>query len=339
MPQIGSVRAGPVVPPRPDKRRCRPRSRSRRSSTRSVFIVGPTLVTVLATVVHPLAGLVTAARRRRGRHGGVRLPAAHRAARVRRGRRSAAAGAMPWAMLVPLVVCAFAMGVLLGGAEVATVAFAEEQGDKALAGLLLAIWALGSLLSGVITGAARITLSNATRFRWGLLALGRADGAAAVRERLLAAGGVPVPGRLRDLPDADRQLRVDRGDGARRPADRGHDAVHHRAGARASRRAPRSSAWSSTRPVRPRASGCRWSPGSSAPPWRFAGRRAQRGRRAIAHRIVRVSAAPVARTSDPLGHRQVGQPQLAACPQPASARPPTPPVRRTAPARAAAAAG
>ena len=78
---------------------------------------------------------------------------------------------MHWEMLGPLVVCGFAMGILLGGAEVATVAFSEEHGNKALAGLMLAVWALGSLLAGVVTGAARITLSNATRFRWGLLAL------------------------------------------------------------------------------------------------------------------------------------------------------------------------
>ena len=64
------------------------------------------------------------------------------------------------------------MGALLGGAEVATVAFADELGAKPLAGLLLALWALGSLLSGVVTGAVHLRASNATRFRWGMLALG-----------------------------------------------------------------------------------------------------------------------------------------------------------------------
>ena len=136
-----------------------------------VFILGPTLVTVLVTVVHPLAGLITAgvaaglgtavfvSQRR------TEPPASGGAARHR-------AGSMHWEMLGPLVVCGFAMGILLGGAEVATVAFSDEQGNKALAGLMLAVWALGSLLAGVVTGAAKIKLSNATRFRWGLLALG-----------------------------------------------------------------------------------------------------------------------------------------------------------------------
>ena len=39
-------------------------------------------------------------------------------------------------------------------------------------GGLLAIWALGSLLSGLVTGALRLKASNATRFRWGMVALG-----------------------------------------------------------------------------------------------------------------------------------------------------------------------
>ena len=79
---------------------------------------------------------------------------------------------MPWPVLAPLIACAFTMGALLGGAEVATVAFSDELGAKPLSGLMLAIWALGSLLSGVITGALRLRASNAARFRWGMLALG-----------------------------------------------------------------------------------------------------------------------------------------------------------------------
>jgi predicted MFS family arabinose efflux permease len=37
---------------------------------------------------------------------------------------------------------------------------------------MLALWALGSLLSGVVTGALHLAATNATRFRWGMLALG-----------------------------------------------------------------------------------------------------------------------------------------------------------------------
>ena len=78
---------------------------------------------------------------------------------------------MPWRTLAPVAVAAAALGALFGGSEVATVAFAEELGTKAFAGPLLAIWALGSLLSGVITGAVTWRAANATRFRWGMLGL------------------------------------------------------------------------------------------------------------------------------------------------------------------------
>ena len=36
--------------------------------------------------------------------------------------------------------------------EVVTVAFAKEQGAPGLTGALLAIWASGSLISGIVTG-------------------------------------------------------------------------------------------------------------------------------------------------------------------------------------------
>ena len=137
----------------------------------TVFIVGPALVTVLATTVHPLAGL-----------GAAVLAALIGTAVLVSQRRTEppASGAtrqhpsdpMPWRMLGPLVACAFMMGALLGGAEVATVAFSDELGAKSLSGLMLALWALGSLLSGLVTGAVHLRASNATRFRWGMLALG-----------------------------------------------------------------------------------------------------------------------------------------------------------------------
>jgi MFS family permease len=171
MPQIGScVRArwSYLVP---DKQGLRTAFAFEAVVDETVFIVGPALVTVLATTVHPLAGL------------GAAVLAALAGTAVLVGQRRTEpppSGAsrrhpsdpMPWRLLGPLVACAFMMGALLGGAEVATVAFSDEQGAKALSGLMLALWALGSLLSGVATGALNTRAANATRFRWGMLALG-----------------------------------------------------------------------------------------------------------------------------------------------------------------------
>ena len=136
-----------------------------------VFIVGPALVTVLATVVHPLAGLASA----------VLATVVGTAVLVgQKSTQPTATGAtrhtakdpMQWRVLTPLIACAFTMGALLGSAEVATVAFADERDETALAGLMLAIWAVGSLVSGALVGAIHIKATNGVRFRWGTLALG-----------------------------------------------------------------------------------------------------------------------------------------------------------------------
>jgi len=137
----------------------------------TVFLVGPTAVTFLATVVHPLAGLVTAVaaalvgtftlvaqRRTEPPAGGVRPEHGH--------------GPLGWRVMAPLTVSAFATGMLFGGTEVATVAFADEHGIKPVAGVVLAVWALGSLVSGAVVGALHLRSHHSVRYRWSVLALG-----------------------------------------------------------------------------------------------------------------------------------------------------------------------
>jgi hypothetical protein len=170
MPQIGaSVRArwSALVP---DRSELRTAYAFESVVDEAVFIIGPVLVTVLATVVHPLAGLTCAGT---AAVVGTALLVTQRRSEppVAAGPQRHGAGPLPWRMLGPLVGCAFVMGAVLGGTEVATVAFADEQGAKPLSGLLLALWALGSMVAGIVTGAARTPASNANRFRWGMTAL------------------------------------------------------------------------------------------------------------------------------------------------------------------------
>ncbi len=136
----------------------------------TVFIIGPALVTGLTTLVHPLAGLSAAAL---AALVGTTALVAQKGTEpaVRAHARRVDAGPLPWAMLAPLTGCAVAMGALLGGAEVSTVAFSDELGHRTLSGLMLALWALGSLLAGVVTGAVPMAASNESRFRWAMLAL------------------------------------------------------------------------------------------------------------------------------------------------------------------------
>jgi MFS family permease len=170
LPQIGSCMRARWSHLIGDRRRLQTAFAFEAVVDETVFMVGPTLVTLLATAVHPLAGLGTAIvagvagtavllSQRRTEPPPVVFGSAH------------GHGAMGWSVLAPLTACAFAMGTLFGGAEVATVAFSEELGAKAASGVLLAIWALGSLLSGLVTGAVSLKASNPARFRWGLLTL------------------------------------------------------------------------------------------------------------------------------------------------------------------------
>jgi MFS family permease len=169
MPQIGSsVRArwSLVVP---DRRDLQTAFAVEAVADESVFMIGPTLVTLLGTAVHPLAGLGTALVA--AVTGTAVLVSQRRTEPPPTARRTHGRGAMPWAMLVPLTLSNVGLGMLFGGAEVATVAFCDEAGHKAVSGVLLAVWALGSLLSGVVTGAVPLRAPSATRFRWFLLGL------------------------------------------------------------------------------------------------------------------------------------------------------------------------
>src|SRR5690606_12737200 len=109
-----------------------------------------TLVTLLATTWHPVAGLAVA--------GGFGLIGAFTLA-AQQGTQPAphprsvdgeAKPPMPWTVIVPLAVVSVALGGIFGSVEVITVAFSEEQGAKALAGPLLGLWAVGSLTAGLV---------------------------------------------------------------------------------------------------------------------------------------------------------------------------------------------
>jgi MFS family permease len=172
MPQIGSAVRARWTYLIPDKRLLQTAFAVEAVVDETVFMVGPITVTLLATLVSPAAGLTAAILA--GVVGTFALVSQRRteppAGRyVGHGHRT---GSMGWQVLGPLAVCAFMMGALFGGAEVATVAFSAGLGHKAVSGLLLAIWSLGSLLSGVVTGALHLKARNDTRYRWGLLVLG-----------------------------------------------------------------------------------------------------------------------------------------------------------------------
>ena len=136
-----------------------------------IFMVGPALVVTLATMIDPLAGVTCAVLATAV--GTAVLVSQRRTEPPSRepARRADRLDPMPWAVLAPMIACAVAMGVLLGGAEVGTVAVCEELGNTRLSGVMLAVWAGGSLMGGVITGALEHKVGTRERARRGMVLL------------------------------------------------------------------------------------------------------------------------------------------------------------------------
>lgn len=143
-----------------------------------VFVVGPILATTLATAVTPSAGLVVPvigmvaggfwflAQRR------TQPPPHPRLAEVAPdGTPVRPTSVMrSWGMVV-LAVVFVAMGAIFGATDVATVAFAEEAGRPGIAGVILAVFACGSMISGLLYGARQWTTPLWKRFAIGMVAL------------------------------------------------------------------------------------------------------------------------------------------------------------------------
>ena len=136
-----------------------------------VFVVGPILVTLLATLWHPLAGLAVALVT------GLAGTLAYAAQRSTEPPARAAGTdglprpRMPWRAVVPVAVVCLALGALFGAAEVTTVAFSEEEDAKGLSGVLLAVWAFGSLVAGLVVGAVHWRSTLEARLRIGTVAM------------------------------------------------------------------------------------------------------------------------------------------------------------------------
>ena len=129
-----------------------------------IFVIGPVLVTVLATGVHRLAGLTVVLIFAFG--GGLAL-AVQRATQPPARRSRAGGESHGSAVRVPalrvIILVMVGLGGVFGSVEVIVVAFAEEHGRKGAAGFILAAWALGSLISGILYGVVHWRASLARR--------------------------------------------------------------------------------------------------------------------------------------------------------------------------------
>jgi MFS family permease len=121
-----------------------------------IFVVGPLLTALVATVLTPQAALaVSAVSVVAGTIGFTALPPS-RAVRPHPDRpRAGALGALASPGVRTLVLTSLPAGVGIGICEVTLPAFSDANGAAATAGLLLAIWSLGSAGGGLVYGVLR----------------------------------------------------------------------------------------------------------------------------------------------------------------------------------------
>ncbi|PVC84536.1 MFS transporter [Streptomyces sp. CS014] len=121
------------------------------------FVVGPALAVALSTALFPEAGPLVAAVLlalgvlmfvpQKRTEPPVLRPAADGAPRV---------SALRGGPLVLLALTLVAGGTIVGTVDVVSVAFAEEQGSSAGAGIVLSVYAIGSAGAGLVFGALRL---------------------------------------------------------------------------------------------------------------------------------------------------------------------------------------
>ncbi|HEY7453489.1 MAG TPA: MFS transporter [Thermoleophilaceae bacterium] len=128
------------------------------------FIVGPLIAAGLAAAWSPLAGVLLCAALYSGAAYGFASAPASRAWRPAEDVERTRAGALRSPGMRVLVIVAVITAVSFGVLEVALTAFAEDQGSRAAVGPLVTVWALGSVVGGLVYGARSWQSSPARRF-------------------------------------------------------------------------------------------------------------------------------------------------------------------------------
>ncbi|WP_328471121.1 MFS transporter [Actinoplanes sp. NBC_00393] len=130
------------------------------------FMLGPVLAALLSTMVFPEAGLLVAAVLLAL---GTMLFAAQRRTEPPVHPVRERAGSPLRARGVKQIAATFLFtGVVFGSTEVVTVAYAESLGQPAAAGVILALFAGGSAVAGLVFGALRMRGRTETRFLLGV---------------------------------------------------------------------------------------------------------------------------------------------------------------------------
>jgi MFS family permease len=161
-----------------------------------IFVGGPLLVALLATIDPAAAVAGAAVLALLGTYAFVRLPPVL-AAGPAEERHSARLGALSSVGVRTLALLSLCLGLGFGAAEIAVPAFAELEGNRALAGVALAGFSLGSLLGGLVA-ALRPSRDERRRIILGtcalalLMALPLLAGSIVTMSLLLFVAGLPI---------------------------------------------------------------------------------------------------------------------------------------------------
>jgi MFS family permease len=140
------------------------------TATELVFVVGPSLVAALAVFVSPAAAVALAGVLGVVGAVGIATSAATRSYVPVVGARASLFSTVLTPGMPRLLLSGAALMLGFGALEVAIPAFADSTGSPGLSGLLLALWALGSVIGGLWFGARVLSTSLPRQYR--LLLLG-----------------------------------------------------------------------------------------------------------------------------------------------------------------------
>jgi predicted MFS family arabinose efflux permease len=136
-----------------------------------LFMIGPPIVTFLATAVNGSAALVVAMVC--GLVGTLAFASLRSTEPPAHGRGGGRTRTQPlgWRLLLPLVLANAGIGTLFGSFDISVVALATAQDARSWAGVLLGICAGGSMVAAFVLGTLRLRTPPLRRFQIGAVAL------------------------------------------------------------------------------------------------------------------------------------------------------------------------
>lgn len=136
------------------------------------FVLGPALVAGLSAAIGPAAALITSGVVSMAGAAGMAAARGVRAVRPEADVTHGRAGPLTSPAVRALLLTVVWIGTSFGAVEVAMPAFAEQSGSRpSAAGLLLAVWAFGSILGGLVYGAVHSSLRHAQQMGYLVVAL------------------------------------------------------------------------------------------------------------------------------------------------------------------------